>query len=126
MEKSKLKIKIDNVRPGADQLVRCPLFGGEIFFEQCYRITQTISEVYKQVLVRFITPQQLQDAPACANGLIPEKLRVYAEKILELKKDWGECNRICSTCRTAPNNSPIIGSVEQAKRDYEGLQPIRR
>lgn len=124
-EKAVLKIKIENARPGiGDKLVNCPLFGGDIYFEQCYRIGQTIDDVYKQVLLKVITPQQLHDAPACANGLIPEKLRVYAEKILELKKDWGECNRVCSACRTAPNNSPIIGS--EPKSNYPGLQPIRR
>jgi hypothetical protein len=122
-EKSVLKLKIENVRPGiGDQLVECPLFAGQIFLEQCVRVTQTIDAVYHQVLIKVITAQELHDAPACANGLIPEKLRAYAEKIVELKKDWGECNGICKQCQAVDKKSPIIGS--ELKVDHPGLMPV--
>lgn len=123
-EKSVLKIKIENTRPGiGDQLMHCPLFGGEIYFEQCVRLNQAIDEVLHQVLMSVVTPQQILDSPSCANGLINPKLKKYADKIVELRNDWGKCKDICSACKSRATNSPLIGSVE-AKRT--SLNPIKR
>jgi hypothetical protein len=122
--KSILKIKIDNVRPGiGDQSVKCPLLGGDIYFEQCIRINQTIDDVLNQVLMGITTPEQILDSPSCANGLINPKLKKYAEKITELKKDWGLCKKTCSGCKSKATNSPIIGSVEVKRTS---LNPIKR
>jgi hypothetical protein len=102
------------------------LFGDEICFQCCHNIELTINKVFGLVLRSVVTPSELVDNPKLVVGQLSDTQKKYAEKILGVTGDWSKVKNTCITCRNTPNNSPIIGSVEQAKREYEGLNPIRR
>jgi hypothetical protein len=123
-DKCKLMRVHEYKNPLGKTMVSCPLFDDDICYECCFRITQTISDIFHQVLSGLITPEELNNAPMFANGLISKKLKKYSEKILTLRKGWGECNKICTECRGRADNPQIIGRPENV--GYPGLMPVRK
>jgi hypothetical protein len=121
-DKSKLKIAIENKRPGiSDQVVNCPLFGGDIFLEQCFRIEQTIEEVYTLVLLDKVTSDQVTSEPFSVETQITPKLREYVKNILESSHGWAEAKRICTVCKSKPQGT---GSWGYGDIGNPGLQPV--